>query len=315
MRARSIPRSIRCALWGIVLLLSPATVLAQLEAGTICGANFESEPGPRTATTSTCEMHRSFPDALDPAIVHQGTGTGASQVSYGVLRARASAVSDGGEASAFSFAEVNSGFSVQSADESRFGEEVYVTFGAHRVDARTQREAVVPRPDGDIAFEYSFAATTLRYEFDMFTTLSGSTLRWAWSDDALERNGAGTENDLSSHDVTGALTPMVVPMFLGEIASFRLTLSARSDVQGTGHALVDAFQSAYWGGITGVVDAAGRPVDYVVRSPDGADWGRSHIPDLATPVPEPGSGLLLGMGVAMLVIGGRRWRRPPAAPL
>ena len=64
-----------------------------------------------------------------------------------------------------------------------------------------------------------------------------------------------------------------------------------------------------------MVDAAGRPVDYVVRSPDGADWGRSHIPDLATPVPEPGSGLLLGMGVAMLVIGGRRWRRPPAAPL
>lgn len=314
MRVRSIPHPVRRALWAVVLLLSPASVLAQLQAGTSCGANGESEAGPVTATASTCEMHRSFPDALDPTIVHQGTGAAASQVAYGVLMARASAVSDGGSASAFSFADVNSSFSIQSPDESRLGEEVYVTFGAHRVDTHTQREAVVPRPDGDIAFEYSFAATTLKYEFDMFTTWSGSTLRWSWSDNGLERNGAGTENDLSSHDITGDLRPMVIPMFLGELASFRLTLSARADVQGTGHALVDEFQSAYWGGITSVVDAAGRPVDYVVRSPEGADWGRSHVPGVAAPVPEPRSGLLLGVGVAMLVAGERR-RRTCTGPL
>lgn len=308
-----VARSIRAVLCAALLVGLHLDATAQLQAGTDCGANAETVPGPRTSTTSQCQEHRAFADPQDPSVPHEGTGTASSRVSVGVLGARATATADGGQASAFSFAEVNSSLSVRSRDESRMGEEVFVTFGAHQLDATLRREPVAPRQDGGIAFDYSFAATRLTYEFDMFTLLSGSTLQWAWTDTGVERIGVDSENDLSSHETTGEFAPRVVRMLLGEGASFRLTLTASAEVQGSGFASIDADPAAYWGGITSVVDAAGRPVDYIVAGGD-FDWKRSYVPGLAAPVPEPAAWLMVAAGGLMVAASKRRRAAKPPAP-
>lgn len=309
---------VRSVLCGALLALFAATASAQVQTGTSCTALEQSERGPVSGTASRCENTLTIMVPDDPPRTMRGSSRADSRIDPGVWQVRASAESDGnGIAESRSGVSTESSLSVQSTDPSRRGEQVYVTFGAPWVEVHSERETVEPPPsDTESA---SGASTKLNYSFYMFTLTSGSTLEWNWTDDALAYNSNASFGDVIRHEVTGDLGSRVVPMLLGEGAWFRLSLSAFAYAQGTAQARVGTDQAFHWGGITSVVDAAGRPVDYFVPLSEGMDWGRSFVPDLATPVPEPGVAVLLGLGVAMLSAlarwGDRRlvgyWRAAP----
>jgi len=290
-----------------LLTLGPTAARADLSASTRCTTFETPVDGPATSTTSSCQAAQAFPSPDVPGLLHEGGSSAESSVSTGVLKGSASAWSRNGSAEAASFASLQSSLRINSTDESRIGELVWVTFGAHRVDAQFERNATAPGPAGDFPPEYSSAYTELRYDFDLFTLWSGATHRFSWSDVGSRREGVGTENDSDTHEVTGELAPFRLGLMLGELVSFNLGLSMGVYARGTADATIDASHSAYWGGITSVVDAAGRPVDYTVLSADGGDWGRSYVP-VAAPVPEPAAWLLGAIGALGLLVQQRRRR-------
>ena len=74
---------------------------------------------------------------------------------------------------------------------------------------------------------------------------------------------------------------------------------------GNAFAINDAFNSAFWGGMTDMRDANGNAVtDFSVFSVSGTDWAQSFIP---SPVPLPPAVWLLGG--ALVVFGPSRIRR------
>lgn len=312
MRVRFPIAPFTTLLAGVVLVLGPTAAHADLSAGTQCATFDTPADGPTTSTTSSCQAAQSFPSQEFPGVLHEGGSSATSSVSTGVLQASASAWGRNGSADAFSFASLQSNLRITSTDESRLGELVWVTFGAHRVDAQFGRTATAPDlpPSEFPGPESSSAFTQLHYEFDLFTTQSGATHRFAWDDTGYVYEGAGTEYDREFHEVTGELAPFRLGLVLGELVSFNLALTARVDAFWTAQASIDASHSAYWGGITSVVDAAGRPVDYTVASGDSGDWGRSYVP-VAAPVPEPATWLLGGLGVFGLMVQQRRRRLAP----
>lgn len=268
--------AVRCAAFGTWLLLSSAGAVAQARTGTVCDAFEHRVTGPVTETVSACQAHFSFVDPGDPSFLRQGMSTAQSQVAQGILKVKAAATGIDGWAEGFSFASVNGGFSIEGIDPARQGEQVYVTLGAHQVDLRTELEAMEPRASDEMPDAASRALAKLTYEFDMFTMDMGSTLQWRWVDEAAMYNGPGADSDSSRHDIAGELVPYVVPMLLGETAWFRLSLTARATAWGSATARFNAYPTAYWGGITSVVDAAGRPVDYFVPTYGGrAGAGRT----------------------------------------
>lgn len=297
-------RAVHLALAIPVLSLS-SNAAAQLQAGSVCESLEVRVSGANNGTESACVNERSFTDPEDPSRHGSGFTLAESHAEPGVWRVRARASSDSlGVADALGHVTTDSSFSVQSTDPARQGEQVFVTLGAHRVDFGTERSTVEP-PESEFGGA-SVASTRLTYEFSMFTLTSGSQLDWRWSDEALNYDEAGSINDTANHEVVGELKSYVVPMLLGEGASFRLSLSAFAHAHGTANALVDAWQSVYWGGITSVVDAAGKPVDYYVPVHDGMDWSTSYVPGVAAPVPEPVAALMLGLGVTGVSLARRR---------
>jgi hypothetical protein len=91
------------------------------------------------------------------------------------------------------------------------------------------------------------------------------------------------------------------------------TLSANSYVFATAptdtssSAMADLGHSAYWGGISSILDESGNPVTgYTLTSDSRVDWRQSMIPSQS--VPEPGTLLLLASGLIGLVgmVGGRK---------
>ena len=69
-----------------------------------------------------------------------------------------------------------------------------------------------------------------------------------------------------------------------------------------GTCLTDAFHSVYWGGITSVTAGGSAIQDFDVSSGSGPDWRQSFIPGSEPiPTPEPGTLMLLGLGMAALL--------------
>lgn len=89
----------------------------------------------------------------------------------------------------------------------------------------------------------------------------------------------------------------------GEPFTIRGTLITFAQAQIAGSAQADASHSVYWDGITSV-SFGGQAVGYDVTSTSGTDWARSMVP-----VPEPGSALLLAIGLAAIVTRTHRERR------
>lgn len=102
-------------------------------------------------------------------------------------------------------------------------------------------------------------------------------------------------------DVQNASFTVRAPITFGNETSLMMNLSLFASVvhqsaDGDTSAFIDSMNTAYWGGISRVLDADGREVAYTIASRSGTDYGQSF----AQPVPEPETWAMLAAGLAAL---------------
>jgi PEP-CTERM motif len=89
--------------------------------------------------------------------------------------------------------------------------------------------------------------------------------------------------------------------YLGMVLASDTTSETR---EGTVSSSFVAGMHAYWDGIVQVTDAAGEIVPYTLTSASGSNYAISLAP--AAAVPEPASLVLMGLGLSVLLLAGRR---------
>ena len=81
-----------------------------------------------------------------------------------------------------------------------------------------------------------------------------------------------------------------------------IAANERGSVEGE----VDLMNTLTWGGISGVFDAQGNPVDFLVESGSGTGWSQAISTLAVIPLPDAAWLLLSALGV---LVGWRRQRR------
>jgi hypothetical protein len=91
-----------------------------------------------------------------------------------------------------------------------------------------------------------------------------------------------------------------VPIVFGSLVRADVSLSTEASTAangGSASAYANFGHTAWWGGILEVRNAQGDPVAYTANSPGTQiDWSETRVP-----VPEPGRGLMLLVGVASTI--------------
>lgn len=101
----------------------------------------------------------------------------------------------------------------------------------------------------------------------------------------------------SSGDIPFAFSGAgIVSFVFGQPFSLSMSLTTGASSGFSQIAAVDAFHSAYWGGISEVLDSAGDRVAFTLNSESGTDWTLSRVPA----VPEPSAYMLLATGLLAL---------------
>lgn len=110
----------------------------------------------------------------------------------------------------------------------------------------------------------------------------------------------------------GAFFTVRMPFVFGTEYVLRQSLSLGSNASFGATASIDAFNSAYWGGMV-VRDGDLNSVAFSALSGSGTDYTKSFVPGAVAPVPEPSTWLLMAIGLAALGVHQRRRLRPVRA--
>jgi hypothetical protein len=221
----------------------------------------------------------------------------------GVQKLVASANSYGVDVYTFSRAFVADDLTLMPVDPSLIGRGAAIYFQAPSLTVSTFGEAHMPLPPEVYADGNGFTEVHASFTYSMYSNAMGYAQGQRVS--TVQRVGADVFE--VSREEGPPLQDFVWGVTIGDPFDLHIYVDAISAVQDplthgpVGVATVNAGNSAYWGGVSRVVLDDGTTFDYSLTSSSGFDWGKSYIPNISAPVPEPAPILMGLIGMAALV--------------
>lgn len=229
--------------------------------------------GVTSVTTTGCSVSEAW-----------GTAVGTSSAGYGVLKGSSIATNNGRF----------SGVLINSITTTRFIDSL--TIDSQGLSGKVGTISVALAPSSVLTSVNGNTSGTnggyVSFGFEAFSNVDSTGSR--------RLSELGVEATFSGNN-DGVAVPFDQPMTatwsfrFGQPFTIRGTLITFAQAQILGSAQADASNSFYWDGITSV-SFDGQAVGYDVTSTSGTDWARSMAP-----VPEPGSALLLAVGLAAII--------------